>query len=489
VAIEALGQFGILIVLWIVVITPTRKPRYVSTYPIAHAPTYPMTYDPKYAPSARSYFQTFWNVFFIWVAHYALDYWVAARTGTLAEAVTGSFASVIWIASSLFLPLTVWGTDVAEVSETLVGELARRVRYNLMSGGLAAITSLALIGIISLDAWLLAPSIHAPLVVGFVCAWMGQLVLGLVIAALSSAGRAVLQWVGNIDQWDSQQSASVPLRGQYLSLLPYFGLVYVVGALQMGLHWNVAIPGPTQGTFVRVLGAFLVGTAIISIVLLASGRKQKWQLIGLYLFLVTLWEIVALLLVLPITAYQNSLLTPATRGLAPAFLDPQRTQLLQVFVAPAALVMLIRTLTRRGSVTGRLHRMALLFRLVVGVETLVVASILLQLGHSLGEQLSALAATLFLGGQLWDLITSGETITNNGSATFPRYARIFLYLGYVLMLAASALVVAAVPTAPELTDLVGHDVGYYPQIGLVLLGIPLLFTSALLTAVRLQRRP
>lgn len=88
-------------------------------------------------------------------------------------------------------------------------------------------------------------------------------------------------------------------------------------------------------------------------------------------------------------------------------------------------------------------------------------------------------ALVFLATVIWDVVTSGQQITNKDSAAAPRSGRVLLYFGYSLVAAALFLYAAALRTqgtnAPIPQYLVGED-GATAIAGLYLLGIPLALT-------------
>jgi hypothetical protein len=91
---------------------------------------------------------------------------------------------------------------------------------------------------------------------------------------------------------------------------------------------------------------------------------------------------------------------------------------------------------------------------------------------------------------LWDLFLSGKEVTNQGNAAFPRSARVLLYLGYTVLLTASAMYIAS-----ETFDVSGAhvpsyvDASVFSGAGLVVLGISLLVTLFLVGASTTGDKP
>jgi hypothetical protein len=84
-------------------------------------------------------------------------------------------------------------------------------------------------------------------------------------------------------------------------------------------------------------------------------------------------------------------------------------------------------------------------------------------------------ALLVMGAFLWDLLTSGEQITNRDGPRFPRYTRVLIYSGYIVLLAAELLFVSSqiVPANGEPLTFNSDNESHF---GLIALGAPLLLT-------------
>ncbi len=104
-------------------------------------------------------------------------------------------------------------------------------------------------------------------------------------------------------------------------------------------------------------------------------------------------------------------------------------------------------------------------------------------GHAHHGALSTGQALIILGALAWDMVSSGEAITNRHSDAFPRLARVAAFMAYVISVALLVLV----STQAHLVNLVtGETVGNVFNseglvgVGLVLFGAPLIFTMGML---------
>jgi hypothetical protein len=126
--------------------------------------------------------------------------------------------------------------------------------------------------------------------------------------------------------------------------------------------------------------------------------------------------------------------------------------LLQPTVPAIKLVVLTATLATlamlalRGRLTGALTEpFAVVLGLIVGLE--VIAWFLLVVQPALSAVSAAseiVTALFFLVAILWDLLMSGDQVTNRSSAALPREARVLLYLGYALISSATLVYLKSV---------------------------------------------
>jgi hypothetical protein len=115
--------------------------------------------------------------------------------------------------------------------------------------------------------------------------------------------------------------------------------------------------------------------------------------------------------------------------------------------------------------------------------------------------LSPLAfSALFLVAVFWDVLTSGQGITNGDSRAFPRDGRVLLYLGYTMVASSVLLYAASVRiTASGALSVDALSTGNDSALGLLVLGIPMVLLGFVLrfgpwlatrrTGVRTGARP
>ncbi|NYI42522.1 hypothetical protein [Demequina lutea] len=102
----------------------------------------------------------------------------------------------------------------------------------------------------------------------------------------------------------------------------------------------------------------------------------------------------------------------------------------------------------------------------------------------------AWAAILILAAVGWDIVASGETITNLASTTFPRSTRVLAYFGYILVLAAAMVFYSgqvSSATGRPVTDLF-FEPEATTQSALFRIGFPLLLTLFLLQIASPKRQ-
>ena len=110
---------------------------------------------------------------------------------------------------------------------------------------------------------------------------------------------------------------------------------------------------------------------------------------------------------------------------------------------------------------------------------LILFGTLASKGHT--EAFTVSQATILLVALGWDVVSSGQAITNRHSDAFPRLARVATFIAYILSVALLVMFSTAghfvVPTNREVvTELVDPD--FYVQLGLALFGAPLIFLMA-----------
>jgi hypothetical protein len=89
------------------------------------------------------------------------------------------------------------------------------------------------------------------------------------------------------------------------------------------------------------------------------------------------------------------------------------------------------------------------------------------------------AAVLVLVALLWDILMSGEAITNRHNRHFPRHTRVMVYLGYLLAVAAAVTFFSSFHTSEGALEPIFESENF-SETGLLFLGISLLVTLCLL---------
>lgn len=169
---------------------------------------------------------------------------------------------------------------------------------------------------------------------------------------------------------------------------------------------------------------------------------------------------------------------PVTRSLT---LDLTSAQMAVALVTLAALLAL---LVRRRGTARAAELLTVLF--VLDGSLLALAIFFNLYGGVTGTAALTSAQGLLLAlAFFWDFLTSGEQITNTDGRAFPRYARVLLYAGYTMVAATEVLYFSSHATslfAPRIAGLFIRS--EWSHLGLVMLGGPILFTTAALALTR-----
>ncbi len=142
-----------------------------------------------------------------------------------------------------------------------------------------------------------------------------------------------------------------------------------------------------------------------------------------------------------------------------------------------------------GTLAWLAKRRALTASVVLTLLTLNIALALTRLLFELysgaiaaSTAFSVAQAVIVLVALSWDILMSGESITNGSSPTFPRDARVLLFMGYMLFVSGAVLAFSSMRLAGQPTEPV-FETEKLPQQGVVMLGIPLVLTAAVVRLV------
>ncbi len=155
-----------------------------------------------------------------------------------------------------------------------------------------------------------------------------------------------------------------------------------------------------------------------------------------------------------------------------------------------AVAVVVLTRRGRGSATRVL---AAVLAADVGIQVLAWVDQLFNRSAEVADKVtrgfSVWAAVVLLAALLLEILGSGEAITNRHDRGFPRQSRVLLYLGYVVLVAASVLYFASLhdPANGTLRESQFDSETWVHQ-GLLFLGVPLVLTLLLGGLLRTRHR-
>lgn len=159
----------------------------------------------------------------------------------------------------------------------------------------------------------------------------------------------------------------------------------------------------------------------------------------------------------------------------------------QFVVAIATLITLVVLAVRRQLGTRQATRiLGALLILNVGMQAIVWLDQFYQ-GSSTTTPL-VLEAAIILAGFVWSMVVSGET-TNVDGRVFSRATRVLIYLGYTLLITVGTLLVFAPANDAQRAELLAVNFGSATAVGLDFMGVPLLFTLAVITIANSRNEP
>jgi hypothetical protein len=121
---------------------------------------------------------------------------------------------------------------------------------------------------------------------------------------------------------------------------------------------------------------------------------------------------------------------------------------------------------------------------IASLAYLAIMTFYLHMGaHAQPESWGLSQALIVLAALAWDLMSSGETITNRHTETFPRLARVALFVSYIMSVALLVMVATAgkfvQPISGEAIEDIFNSEGLV-GVGLILFGAPFIFVMATL---------
>lgn len=240
-------------------------------------------------------------------------------------------------------------------------------------------------------------------------------------------------------------------------------------AQQRAIQISNNLIGVTNGLVPLVLG---LG---IGLPLVLRGRRRggRGAMAGLYFVVVGLLDAV---LFLPALLVLAGLPLQHIHFSLPAF---------QLLVAVATLGVVAWLLAHRPWTGRGAELLTMLFVLNGGLLFISWMFAYFDRTQSVDPRFTVIQALLLVVAEGWDLLMSGEQVTNVEGPESPRHSRVLMYLGYVTVVCTAILFFTAETTAsPEPPAGAFFASDAWPQEGVFLLGAPLLITGFALEAGR-----
>jgi hypothetical protein len=106
-----------------------------------------------------------------------------------------------------------------------------------------------------------------------------------------------------------------------------------------------------------------------------------------------------------------------------------------------------------------------------------------------GGNLTAIGLSLVTLALLWDIVMSGGAMAQGHGRWFPRHSRVLIYFGFDVLVAATVLYFESLRNqATGQADGLALNTDFWPQTGLIILGIPMLLALFILKLGRLSTR-
>ena len=173
--------------------------------------------------------------------------------------------------------------------------------------------------------------------------------------------------------------------------------------------------------------------------------------------------------------------------IGPVHLQGLRIQGVQAGVAIATLVAVAWFAVRRRLGAGGPVLIALL-GLAIGLQVLSWMFFVFEQKQA-GGGLTVIQLALVTLALLWDIVMSGGAMAQGHGRWFPRHSRVLLYFGFDVLVAATVLFFASL--RDQATGSAGGldvNTDFWPQSGLIILGVPMLLALFVLKLGRLRTR-
>ncbi len=258
-------------------------------------------------------------------------------------------------------------------------------------------------------------------------------------------------------------------RGAWHTHLAFSALagVAIIDALIATLVYNASANDPNVDDIALGVSAlFWVGVGVLALLALLVGRRRLPSLL-----------VVALIFLVLVGATDALGALPSIGITVPKFgIDPDTAPFLQLeavrgIAAAVALVVLLGALVTGASVRPR-GRSGLLLVLLAGLQILSWVDLLFT-KVTRRRALSIVAGVVLLMALMWELLASGEAVTNRHDRWAPRPGRVLLYLGYILLVASSVLFFATLHTDTGAPHEPLFDSEQFVDEGVLFLGLPM----------------
>jgi hypothetical protein len=373
-----------------------------------------------------------------------------------------------YLLPTFLLLLVYWSsTDLLEWSEIIAKSIVTATRRVRMPRLLVVVTALAAAGML----------INEVRINGL------EIVLGLALVAVLIALVAIVVRFAQIrSDWPARIPPLALLLGAIILYVQFAATATDVVILPLAVAHGLAL-GILEPLSLLMTVPVLLMALTTGLVLVARGRlgRPNQGAVGLFLVMVTL---------LTLTSGLPVILSAA--GFPVAILQQPYSILgsLKFFAAGGALVWISYLLVRRRPLREAASTLSGIFLLLAGLQAIDWLNDFANGITALGARSTVLLAGLFVLTALWDLVTSGEQVTNKDSPAFPREGRILLYVGSTLVATSLLLYIGSLRaqmTGATAPDYFSSDSDAF--LGLVLLGTPMVVLTFLLSVGRRIPRP